>query len=191
MEFYFKALRRLNKNMSKGDEIVNLEIKARIVDIEEKRKIIEAIGGKICNIREEIDTYFNTKKGTSLKAKQMGGNLSLLYYKFDPVKKISNFKTIENLNNISALVEILKDILEVKSIISKKKTIYKYNDSTVSFSEIEGFGIFVELQIAVKNNVKSLDRAQRILEDLRKILGIKEEDIETHGYGDIVCKIKY
>ncbi len=173
------------------DEVVNLEIKAKIADMEEKRKVIETIGGKICETREETDTYFNTKKGTSLKIKEIAGASSLLYYQFDPQKKISNFKTIENFENIASLIDILKDVLEVKSIISKKKTVCRYKNIRISFSEIGGLGVFIEMQIAVKNNPKDISRAREELENIRKILNINEKDIETHGYGDIICKVNY
>jgi len=177
--------------MPTGDEIINLEIKSRILDVEAKRKLIEALGGKICSTREETDTYFNTRKGISLKIKEIGGKSSLLYYQFDPLKKISNFKTLENLNDQEPLIDILKDVLGVKSVISKKKVIYRYKNININFTEIGGLGVFVELQVAVKNNTKDMNNAREALSDLSKILGIKQEDIETHGYGDIICKVNY
>ena len=176
--------------MAIGDQIINLEIKARIFDVESKRKLIEAIGGKVYSVQEETDTYFNTKKGTSFKVKEISGKSSLLYYQFDPLKKISNFKTFENFNDSDSLIEVLKDILGVKSVISKKKTIYRYKNINIVFNEVVGLGVFVELQVASKNNIEDMDKDKEAISDLGKILGIKQEDIETHGYGDIICKVK-
>ncbi len=177
--------------MAIGDEIINLEIKARILDVRSKRKLIEAIGGKVYSVQEETDTYFNTKKGTSLKIKEIGGKSSLLSYQFDPLKKISNFKTFENLNDPGSLKDILNDILGIKSVISKRKTVYRYKNININFTEIDGLGVFVELQIASKNNAKDMNSDKEAISDLSKILEIKQEDIETHGYGDIICKVNY
>ncbi len=122
-----------------------------------------AVGGNVLRIREQNGKYIFTLKQT-LKTQ-----LAKLEYELD----ILDPQTASDFCNALGY----KKIVSVKK--ARLKTQYKNNE--ICIDDIEGLGLFIEMEELTEEEVDSKEIQVKLFNFL-KTLGVKEEDREYYGY---------
>jgi predicted adenylyl cyclase CyaB len=165
-------------------DITLIELKARISDLESKKKKILELGGKMDDTYYQIDTYFNSPKGR-LKLREVEGQAraKLIYYeRVDiPNPKESNV-TIYETNDPSILKELMNSILGTKVIVMKKREIYNYEGTQIHLDFLEELGTFIEFE----RPLTKLPQDRLVLQELMHALNVKQEDLVTGSYSDLI-----
>ena len=168
---------------------VNLiELKAKTPNLEPKKEKILELGGKIDGIYFQTDTYFNSPKGR-LKLREVEGQVKakLIYYERvdTPNPKESNV-TIYETNDPSILKELMNSILGTKVVVMKKREIYNYEGTQIHLDFLEELGTFIEFERPLTKRPQ--DRL--VLQELMRALNVKQEDLVTGSYSDLIMRAK-
>jgi predicted adenylyl cyclase CyaB len=167
-------------------EFLNVEIKARINNPEKIRDLLIELKADYKGLDHQIDTYFNVTNG---RLKLREGNIEnhLIHYfrnnQREPKEShYSLFKTEPSSN----LKTILVDSLDVMKIVDKKREIYFIDNVKFHIDTIETLGNFFEIEAVDQTGsigkVKLLEQCNQYLE----LFGIKEEDLLTNSYSDMI-----
>ena len=168
--------------------IVIVEIKARSVNPEKLRKILNESNARFIGTDHQVDTYFNVVNGR-LKLREGNIENALIYYKRDdkPGPKKSDVKLYKSKPD-SMLKGLLEDSLGVLAVVDKVREIYFIDNVKFHIDEVEGLGIFVEIEAIDKTGElgqkKLLEQCNYYLE----LFGINENELIPVSYSDLILK---
>ena len=162
----------------------NLEIKARIRDIQECEKLVQTLPASFAGYLNQIDTYFRIPHDR-LKLREINGTQAeLIYYRRD---ERSSQRTSDYIQyaceDASTMKRLLTDSLGVLCIVHKRRTLYMYQTTRIHLDEVKNLGSFLELETPIGN---SNDESQTVTNYLIGHLGMKEPDFITCSYLDLM-----
>jgi predicted adenylyl cyclase CyaB len=164
----------------------NIEIKARISDVEVFRGRVEKL--HIEETREifQEDIFFKIDHGR-LKLRtfsQEKGEL-IYYLRNDSAgPKRSNY-IVYKTDNPLALKWVLEDSLGIRGIIKKKRILYIVGNTRIHVDEVENLGTFIELEV-VLNTEQNDSEGIAIANDLMTKLDINKKDLIDKAYIDLL-----
>jgi predicted adenylyl cyclase CyaB len=165
---------------------VNIEIKARVQDLGELRGRLAELSAAPCETILQEDTFFATPKGR-LKLRVLGPDVGeLIYYERDnaPGPKASTY-LIATTTDPSALNALLSAALGVRGIVRKRRRLYRVGDTRIHVDEVEGLGVFVELEVVLQSG-QTAEEGERIALELMQKLGIAPADLIEVAYIDLL-----
>ena len=123
----------------------NIELKARLVDLDTARKVAGVISTKRLGPQHQIDTYFHCSHGR-LKLRQIDGlRAELIWYnradEADP--KPSDYQLVP-LSNPETLKAALAGALGVRAVVEKRREIFLYHAVRIHLDDVVGLGHFLE-----------------------------------------------
>jgi len=165
----------------------NVEIKARIADLEavERRAAALAGGGPRDLIQD--DTFFHCDRGR-LKLRQFAADRGELIHYHRPDQegpRLSRF-TIVPTAAPAALCALLADALGVAGRVRKRRRLYLAGRTRIHLDRVEGLGEFVELEVVLAAGDTVADgeaEARRIMQ----ALGIDAGDLVRGAYVDLLA----
>lgn len=165
---------------------INIEIKAKCAQPEIMRDILKSLEAIFVGIDHQIDTYFNVKAGR-LKLREGNIENSLIYYRREDNPKpkrsdVTLFKTEPN----SALKKILTSSLGTKAVVDKRREIYFIDNVKFHIDSVVGLGSFVEIEAIDESGTIGHDKLQRQCRHYMDVLKIKQDDLITNSYSDMV-----
>jgi len=169
---------------------LNIEIKAKCANTQAIREYLQAQKARFLGVDEQTDTYFNTINGR-LKLREGNIENNLIYYERPnlPAPKSSQFQLVK-VDNPKALKEALKNSLGVKMIVKKRREIYYIGNVKFHIDEIHGLGNFIEIEAGNVLADKSKEELQNQCEYYMKEFGIREEDLLSESYSDILIELR-
>ncbi|KAL8573098.1 hypothetical protein ACOMHN_027358 [Nucella lapillus] len=168
----------------------NIEIKARINDFADLKTKVQKLSGSDGEILEQEDTFFKCPNGR-LKLRILKDSPAELIYYDRPDQagpKLSDFHKVQT-EHPDDLKKVLSQSLAVRSVVKKKRFLYLVGQTRVHVDKVEGLGDFMELEVCLKDG-QSAEEGQAIANDLMQKLGVKEEDLLTCAYMDLILKEK-
>lgn len=174
-----------NKLTSSEESKYEVELKARIKNINEIRKRVRKIAKFIKKVKK-IDDYYSLEKGFSKKSlrirKQQGFYIVTFKKRVSYKSGIHTKKEIEfNLEDIAGFLAVLKEF-GFRKWLTKYKITELYNKEknlNIELNYVKGLGWFVEIEALTSGKVQEArERILKIFNQLR----IKKEDIEESGY---------
>jgi adenylate cyclase class IV len=165
---------------------INIEIKARIRDLEGLRKRAEALSDTPCRVISQEDTFFYTPQGR-LKLRNLEPDRGeLIYYVREDAAgpKRSNYLLCATTDPVS-LEAVLEAALAVRGVVRKRRSLYHVGETRIHLDEVEGLGSFVELEVVLGFG-QSEDEGQAIAAKLMAQLGIEETDLVEGAYIDLL-----
>ena len=168
----------------------NVEIKARVPDLERLRLQLERATGGAGELLIQEDVFFRVSAGR-LKLRifdESHGEL-IAYQRADqPGPKLSEY-TIAPTANPAALRRILEHALGVINVVRKHRLLFRLEATRVHLDRVEGLGDFIELEVVLDPGQSAADGARRA-EQIMADLDVKQSDLVAQAYTDLIAKEK-
>jgi len=165
---------------------LNVEIKAKCGDADVARSCLKKHNAEFKGVDFQTDTYFHVLHG---RMKLREGNIenNLIYYERSnvPGAKESNFQLVK-VPDATSLKETLTGALGIKVIVEKKREIYFIKNVKFHIDEVRGLGNFVEIEASNLYNYIAKGELERQCNFYVAELGIKEEDLVSLSYSDML-----
>jgi predicted adenylyl cyclase CyaB len=164
----------------------NIEIKARVKDMDAVRAIAERLSGMPCTVLLQEDTFFHSPRGRLKLRVLRPDHGELIYYEREDAagpKRSEYF--IAATDNPASLKAVLTRCLGVRGIVRKRRSLYWVGNSRVHLDEVEGLGPFLELEVMLAAG-QSEEQGQKTARELMTSLGIQDADLVEGAYIDLL-----
>jgi len=125
----------------------NIELKARLADLDAAREIAESLATERLGVQHQIDTYFHCRNGR-LKLRQIDNLRSELVWYARPDQegpKPSDYRVVP-VSNPETLKAALTAALGVRVVVDKRREIYLVDNVRIHLDEVAGLGTFLEFE---------------------------------------------
>lgn len=164
----------------------NVEIKARVDDLEALRQRVEGLADSGPSTVEQQDTFFHSRRGR-LKLREMAdGVAELIYYaRADTTEPIESSYLKVPCPQPEAMRQALASALGVRGQVRKKRIIYLCGPTRIHLDSVEGLGEFVELEVVLSAE-GAVEEGISIAGSLMAQLGIDSKDLVEESYIDLI-----
>lgn len=167
----------------------NIEIKARIKDLDQCRNLIKKIDHTFVGCDHQIDTYFKTTKGRfKLRESSLSGPYLIFYVRENLSGPKSSIYQKLPVEDADGLKELLKMMQGIHTIIEKKRDIYLYENVRIHLDDVKNLGTFLEFEAVMDEKYNDRDLETKKVNYLRKVLDIEEEDLICESYENLLEK---
>lgn len=170
----------------------NIEFKARCSNPEKIKEILNSRNADYKGTDQQVDTYFKVNSGR-LKIREGLIEKALIYYERENSKepKLSDVTLYPlDSNSSSLLKEILSKSLEILVVVSKQRAIYYINNIKFHIDKVEELGSFLEVEAIDTDGTIRIENLQKQCNSFLDIFGIKEEDLISSSYSDLLLRKK-
>lgn len=168
--------------------LLNVEIKARYADSDFMRRYLLDNGAEFKGTDNQTDTYFHVANGR-LKLRQGNIENNLIYYERNnqPGPKSSQFDLVP-IPEAEKLKEVLLKSIGIKVVVQKKREIYFIGNVKFHIDEVPGLGNFAEIEASNKYADLPLQKLQQQCDFYMQELRIKNEDLISVSYSDMLLE---
>lgn len=170
----------------KMDMARNIEIKAKVKDLEELRKRVE----KLCNgVGEEIDQediFFHNSLGR-FKLRILAPDLGqLIFYQRSDLSgpKLSNY-LIYDTADPEGLRGVISQAAGVRGTVRKRRWLYWFGRTRIHLDLVEGLGPFMELEVVLQPG-ESREEGTAAAAELMDLLAIDQDNLIEGAYIDLL-----
>jgi len=164
----------------------NVELKARVRDLAEARKIAALLGARYMGLQEQVDTYFRASQGR-LKLRQINGlQAELIWY--DRADKPQARKSVYHqapVANPETQKTVLAAALGVETVVQKRREIFLWQNVRIHLDQLPALGNFLEFEAAVQSD-EDESAAHAQLAQLAQMFCIPPEDLLPRSYRELV-----
>lgn len=167
---------------------VNVEIKARATREQQDfiRDFLMRRGAKHVGRDRQVDTYFKVPTG---RLKVRDGTIEhalVQYVRPDQAgPKLARCEVV-TIDDPPAVVRALTAAVGVLATVSKRRDIYWLTNIKVHLDDVEGLGLFVEIEAQSHNAERTEDGLRAQCEAMMREFGILPDQLHTHSYSDMV-----
>jgi predicted adenylyl cyclase CyaB len=165
--------------------VLNIEIKARCVDLSQARRTAAALGANHVVTMQQTDTYFRVAAGRlKLREQTPGQHQLVFYYRPDqPTPKASDFQVVA-VEDAAGLRKLLSDALGTLTQVHKQRELWRVDNVRIHLDTVEGLGTFIELEVMVTaGHTEDTCRAKALA--LLEAFGIAETDLVSGSYAEM------
>jgi len=165
----------------------NIEIKARLDDLCEARRVAQSLKAEVVGEGEQVDTYFHSPQGRmKLRVSTFEAPASLIWYMRpdEPDARISDYR-LAKLKKLDKLRDYLALRFGVKGTVRKKRTILRCDGALIHLDDVEGLGQFIEFEVPVD---ESEQQARRTIAKLMKTFRIPPDRLVPESYSDLLFR---
>jgi adenylate cyclase, class 2 len=168
--------------------LLNVEIKARYTNSDFMRRYLLDNAADFKGTDNQTDTYFNVPNGR-LKLRQGNIENNLIYYERNNQAgpKSSHFDLVA-VPDADKLKEVLSKSIGIKVVVEKKREIYFIGNVKFHIDEVPGLGNFAEIEASNKYVDLPLEKLQQQCDFYLRKLQIKEEDLISVSYSDMLIE---
>jgi predicted adenylyl cyclase CyaB len=166
----------------------NIEIKAKVNNINHLRLLIEKIAETPVQLIFQEDTFFYSPSG-KLKLRIYAPDRGELIYYQRPDQdglKGSNY-IISPTTEPHALKEVLASAYGVRGVVQKQRELYRVGQTRIHIDRVEGLGEFLELEFVMQKDQTDAEGVET-LEHLMDKLGIERKDLINCAYIDLLSQ---
>lgn len=164
----------------------NIELKARLADLETARKVAEAIATDRLGTQRQVDTYFHCPHGR-LKLREIEGlPAQLVWYARpdQPGPKASDYLLVP-VSDPETLEAALSAAWGVRCVVKKRREILLYHNVRIHLDDVAGLGRFLEFEAVLGPETDDAEgRAQ--LDWLIEKFAIAAADLLEGSYADLL-----
>lgn len=167
-------------------ENINIEIKARSYDHDRVRNVLKKHNADFKGVDHQIDTYFIVPEGR-LKLREGNIENNLIHYvRSDHSGPKRSDITLFTSSPGSSLKDILIKALGVKVVVDKKREVYFIDNVKFHVDVVEDLGTFVEIEAIDSDGSIGVEKLRAQCDHYIDLLGIKEEDLISVSYSDLI-----
>ncbi len=167
---------------------LNVEIKARCDNQDIIRNYLKEHKADFKGVDHQIDTYFIVSNGRLKLREGEIENFLIHYQRSDQAGPKQSIITLYTSQPNSTLKEALTKALGVLVVVDKKREIYFIENVKFHIDAVKGLGTFMEIEAIDKDgnigNEKLNEQCQKYLKEM----GIKDEDLVSVSYSDLLLK---
>eukprot|EP00035_Acanthoeca_spectabilis_P019771 m.429644 g.429644 ORF g.429644 m.429644 type:complete len:174 (+) comp17039_c0_seq1:179-700(+) len=165
----------------------NVDIKARVTNLEEFRKLAAAIADGPPTLLRQSDTFFHVANGR-LKLRVVNDQAELIAYDRPEVDgpRPSDFH-VAPVSDADALRETLGLALGTVGTVEKERWLYSVGQTQIHCDRVKGLGDFMELEVLL-NDGDTVDKCIGIANELMERLKVPKEHICTGAYLDMLIE---
>jgi predicted adenylyl cyclase CyaB len=168
----------------------NIEIKARLENLDQTRKLVKNLNHKYVGLDHQIDTYFNTSKGRlKLRESSLSGPYLIFYLREDLDGPKSSIYQKLPVDDAAGLKELLAKMQGIHTIIEKNREIFLYENVRIHLDSVDKLGAFLEFEAVIDETHHDKEIETKKVKYLMKILGIKKEDLIRKSYENLIRQI--
>lgn len=164
----------------------NVEIKARLADLEATRRLVERIADGPGQPAEQTDTFFRVEGGRLKLRERSGAEAELIYYRRPdaPGPKESAYETCA-VPEAGRLRELLSAALGVAGVVQKRRLVYRAGRTRIHLDDVRGLGSFLELEVELAPE-EPVDLGVREARRLMGLLNIGDAALVAGAYVDLL-----
>jgi predicted adenylyl cyclase CyaB len=164
----------------------NIEIKARLSDPQRTQAAVASISDTPPQTLHQRDTFFGCSHGRLKLRETAGGQAELIFYKRpdSAAAKHSDYE-IAPVAEPESLRTVLSQALGVTQTVVKTRVLYLIGQTRVHLDSVDGLGNFLELEVVLRPG-QEVAQGQAIAADLMERLGIRDEDLCSTAYADML-----
>ena len=167
---------------------INIEIKAKCLNHNNIRNILNSKSARFIGIDHQIDTYFKVNHG---RLKLREGNIEnhLIYYERQdtagPKKsKVNLYKTEPG----SPLKDILTKAFGILVVIDKQREIYFIDNIKFHIDTVKDLGTFIEIEAIDTDGKIRTDKLTQQCEHYLTLFDIRKQDLVSTSYSDLLLQ---
>ena len=164
----------------------NIEIKARISDVDFCTTQARSLSGAEPDIIEQEDTFFNCQNGR-LKLRILSSEHGeLIFYNRANMAgpKMSEYH-ISRTNEPYQLLSVLKKSYGIHGEVKKTRILYTIGRTRVHIDQVSGLGSFLEFEV-VLNDTDDVHEGEMEARELMKAFNIQSSDLISDAYVDLI-----
>ncbi|MEM1128423.1 MAG: class IV adenylate cyclase [Bacteroidota bacterium] len=164
---------------------LNIEIKARCADLALPRRVLRARGARFVGEDHQVDTYFKVPSGR-LKLREGTVERALIYYQRPDQPGPKPSEVVLHPRPAPTLKLVLEAALDPLVVVDKYREIYYLGNVKIHLDRVTDLGLFVEVEAIDGAGTRDVERLRRQCEDLLEALGVREGDLESASYSDLL-----
>ncbi|HEY4309950.1 MAG TPA: class IV adenylate cyclase [Pirellulales bacterium] len=164
----------------------NVEIKARLRDLEQARTLAAELSGGTPQVLRQTDTYFRCAVGR-LKLRQFSDAVAELiaYARPNDVSPRASQYRIVPVADGESLREALSMSLGVLVVVAKDREVSHYKNVRIHLDRVEQLGTFLEFE-AVLESAAHQSEGEALVRELTSRFGLLPADLIAESYSDMV-----
>lgn len=167
----------------------NVEIKARLDDIEKTRRLVAAVADRGPETLVQTDTFFKVDDGRLKLREFSGAEAELIHYRRpDATGPTESQYSRVPVSNIQGLKALLSRTLGVVGCVRKTRSVYWVGRTRIHLDDVQALGNFLELEVVLREQEQS-NAGVREAEDLMDRLGIEENALVPDAYLDLLLRL--
>ncbi len=164
----------------------NVEIKARVRDLERVRARAEALSDAPAVVLEQRDTFFRVPDGRlKLRVFPDGKGELIAYRRPDAIRPKTSEYFVYRTAHPQELEEVLSRTLGVRGVVEKKRRLYLVGATRIHLDDVRGLGSFLELEVVLADGQSEAD-GEAIALKLMAELGVRDKDLLAQAYIDLL-----
>ena len=164
----------------------NVEIKARVRDLEKLERRTARLADRGPEILRQKDVFFNAPQGRFKLRSFPEGHGELIYYERpDATGPSPSSYSIHETSDSTELNDVLAAALGVAGTVHKERRLYMKGPARIHLDRVEELGDFMELEVVLRPDQDESDGVA-IAEELMRDLGIRDEDLVDGAYFDLL-----
>lgn len=164
----------------------NIEIKARARGLEGLEQMLVDRGAKRIGEDHQVDTYFEVARGR-LKWRRGTIENALIHYSRDDQSGPKHSRVHLVLNPSREVLALVSAALPVRCVVDKRRVILFLDNVKVHLDRVEGLGSFLEIEAIDRDGSRTLAELENQCRSLMAILGVRDQDLMTSSYSDMLA----
>jgi predicted adenylyl cyclase CyaB len=178
----------MNNEISRQTLRRNIELKARLEDLESARKTADRLATQRSPDQHQRDTYFVCRHGR-LKLREIRGQAAqLISYARDDLAstKASHYRLLE-VSEPELIGEMLLTTLGLLVVVEKHREITFHNHVRIHLDDVRDLGTFIEFE-AVLGPDDPESAGHEIVQSLCREFAVRDEQVLADSYSDMVLQ---
>lgn len=164
----------------------NIELKARVADLTECRRVAQQISAKRVGLLRQTDTYFSCENGR-LKLRENDDDLAQLiwYQRPDTAGPKGSDYCLVKVNNAATLKSGLTKTLGVRAVVEKRRELFLYQNVRIHLDDVDQLGEFLEFEAVLSNSADEATGKEQV-DFLCEQFGLSASDFVSTSYVDLI-----
>ena len=162
----------------------NIELKARISDLDAARAVCERIGAIHEGLLHQVDTYFPSRTGR-LKLRELdpGDDQLILYHRADVADSKASEYSVVHVD--AAVKQQLAEAFGVTAVVDKSRDLWLWKNVRIHLDTVKELGTYLEFEAVLSEKHDDADGYEKIA-GLRREFGIQDTDVIDGSYADLI-----
>lgn len=169
---------------------LTVEIKARCVDIDRARTIIQGLGAELLGREEQTDAFYNVPSGRLKLRVSEAERLLIGYDRPDTAGPKRCLVDLHPVDDPDSLHAVLAARLGVRTVVRKVRERWLLGNAKFHLDRVDGLGKFVEIEILGNRGQDSEDSLRTKCEKYMAELGIESDDLVEDAYADMLDRLE-